>query len=403
MKYISIKKASKSTSIPTETIKELIKKSIIKVKKIDSENNIDEIELLNYKKKISKNYSPKKIEIHKSKKTNFSVIELFSGCGGLALGFENAGFQTKLLLEIDKDCTETLRLNRPEWNVVNNDIKNINFSKYKNKIDVVAGGFPCQAFSYAGKGLGLEDARGTLFFEFARAVKEIKPKIAIAENVKGLKSHDGGKTLDIMIKVMENLGYKVNYKVLRSQFHDVPQKRERIFLVCTRNDLELPVFFPKEKNYIYTLKDAFLDCPESLGYKYSGEKLSIMKKVPEGGNWKDLSTYLQKKYMKGSYYLGGGKTGLARRLSFNEPAITMVTSPVMKQTERGHPTENRPVNIREAARIQTFPDSWKFHGNKSSIYKQIGNAVPVNLAYNVARCLISMLEGKPKLEIMQKI
>ena len=230
MKYISIDKASKSTSIPTETIKELIKKSIIKVKKIDSENNIDEIELLNYKKKISKNYSPKKIEIHKSKKTKFSVIELFSGCGGLALGFENAGFQTKLLIEIDKDCTETLRLNRPEWNVVNNDIKNINFSKYKNKIDVVAGGFPCQAFSYAGKGLGLEDARGTLFFEFARAVKEIKPKIAIAENVKGLKSHDGGKTLDIMIKVMENLGYKVNYKVLRSQFHDVPQKRERIFL-----------------------------------------------------------------------------------------------------------------------------------------------------------------------------
>ena len=107
--------------------------------------------------------------------------------------------------------------------------------------------------------------------------------------------------------------------------------------------------------------------------------------------------------MKGSYYLGGGKTGLARRLSFNEPAITMVTSPVMKQTERGHPTENRPVNIREAARIQTFPDSWKFHGNKSSIYKQIGNAVPVNLAYSMGRCLISMLEEKPELEIMEKI
>ena len=332
------------------------------------------------------------VEELKSIKTKYTVAELFSGCGGLALGFENAGLDTKLLVEVEEDCVNTLKINRPHWNVLHNDIKTIDFSEYQDKIDVVAGGFPCQAFSYAGKGLGLDDARGTLFFEFARTVKEINPKIAIAENVRGLTTHDGGKTLKIMIDVMGNLGYNVTYKVLKAQFHQVPQKRERLFMICTRKDLSLTPLFPEESPNIPTLGEALRGCPDSDGYKYTGDKLEVMKQVPEGGNWRNLSTKMQKEYMKANYYLGGGRTGIARRLSFDEPSLTIVTSPVMKQTERGHPVEDRPINIRESARIQTFPDSWAFSGSISSVYKQIGNAVPVNLAYHVGKCIIDMLE-----------
>ena len=116
----------------------------------------------------------------------YTSIELFAGAGGLALGLERAGLSNVLLSEIDKNACETLRLNRPDWNVAEGDVANIDFNNYKGKVDLLTGGFPCQAFSFAGKRLGFEDARGTLFFEFARAVKEVQPLICVGENVRGL-------------------------------------------------------------------------------------------------------------------------------------------------------------------------------------------------------------------------
>jgi len=390
---ISISEASKLLEVSIDTLRRWDKKGLVRSSRTQSNIRLFNLEdLKNIKSKNQNNYQGNRYKVLKSKKSDHSVIELFSGCGGMALGFENAGLNTKLLIENDKDCIETLAINKPKWNIVHSDIEKYNFKQYENDIDIVAGGFPCQAFSYAGKGLGFDDARGTLFFEFARCVNEVKPKIAIAENVRGLLSHDSGKTIKTMINTMKELGYKVALKLVKSQFHDVPQKRERMFLICVKNELNIDVMFPKEKNYIINLRDALKNCPESQGYNYKGRKLEIMKKVPEGGYWKDLDQDLQKEYMRGSYYLGGGKTGLARRLSFSEPSITILTSPVMKQTERGHPTENRPINIRESARIQTFPDNWQFAGSIGAQYKQIGNAVPVNLAYHIGRCVINMLD-----------
>jgi DNA (cytosine-5)-methyltransferase 1 len=116
-----------------------------------------------------------------------------------------------------------------------------------------------------------------------------------------------------------------------------------------------------------------------------------MAQVPEGGYWRDLPDELQREYMKGSYYLGGGKTGIARRLSWDEPSLTLVCSPAQGQTERCHPSETRPLTCREYARIQTFPDDWEFYGSKNNIYKQIGNAVPVNLGYAVGLTVVKML------------
>lgn len=326
------------------------------------------------------------------KQSKFSVIELFSGAGGLALGLKHAGLNAKMLVEIDRDAAKTLKINNPDWNVIHDDIKNVSFKGISS--DVVAGGFPCQAFSSAGKKQGFEDERGNLFFEFLRAIREIKPKIIVAENVKGLEKHNNGKTLKIILDCLIEAGYKVNYRILRSQFLDVPQKRERIVIIGTRIDLNIPIFFPKEKDYYVSLKEALHNVPLSDGIKYNDKKKAIMDLIPEGGYWKDLPEEIKKEYMGKSFYLGGGKTGVARRLSMKEPSLTLTCSPAQKQTERCHPIETRPLTIREYARIQCFPDNWIFTGSVLSQYRQIGNAVPVNLGYHIGQAIIAMLENK---------
>jgi len=331
----------------------------------------------------------------------YKLIELFAGTGGLAIGMEKAGFDSVLLNEIDKHACNTLRKNRPDWNVVEGDISEIDFTPYHNEIDILSGGFPCQAFSYAGNKLGFEDARGTLFFEFARAVKESNPKVILAENVRGLLKHDDGKTLETIKSVIDELGYElVEPRVLKAMFYQVPQKRERLLLVGIRKDLARKVTFkwPSPYKRIMDLKDALKkgdlyssDVPASQGQKYPEKKKKVLSLIPQGGYWRNLPERIQKEYMMKSYYLGGGKTGMARRLSWDEPSLTLTCSPAQKQTERCHPDETRPLTIREYARIQTFPDDWSFSGPITSQYKQIGNAVPVNLAHAIGRSLIRLL------------
>ncbi len=337
---------------------------------------------------------------------DFMSIELFAGAGGLALGMEKAGFRHVMLNEFDKSACETLRANRPGWNVVEGDVHDISFKEYEGKVDLLTGGFPCQAFSYAGNKAGFEDARGTLFFELARAVKEVRPKVFMGENVKGLYTHDKGRTFEVIKGVIADLGYTlVEPRVLKAIQYQVPQKRERLILVAIRNDIADKVTFryPSPCGRVMTLRDAFFkgelydtDVPESPGEKYPERKREIMEMVPMGGYWKDLPDDLQREYMKGSYYMGGGKTGIARRLSLDEPSLTLTCAPAMKQTERCHPTETRPLTVREYARIQTFPDDWEFRGNMAAQYKQIGNAVPVNLAAAVGRSLIRLFNDIEK-------
>lgn len=330
---------------------------------------------------------------------DYSVIELFAGAGGLALGLEKAGLKCVALNEIDKWACQTLRQNRPAWDVLEGDISRFNFEKFKNKVEIVTGGFPCQAFSYAGKRLGFLDARGTLFYEFARVVKEVQPLICIGENVRGLLNHDGGKTLQGMISVLDEIGYKVApVQVLKAINYKVPQKRERLVIVGIRKDINLHFEYPKPFSKIYTLKDALKkgelfdsNVPKSDGVKYPKSKKEILDLVPPKGYWRDLPVELQKKFMGGSFYLGGGKTGMARRIGWDEPCLTLTCSPAQKQTERCHPDETRPFTVREYARIQTFPDDWKFDGSLAQQYKQIGNAVPVNLGRELGYSIVNFL------------
>lgn len=330
----------------------------------------------------------------------YSSIELFAGAGGLALGMEKAGFSHVLLNEIDHDACATLQYNRPQWRIVEQDIRTISFKQFNGKIDFLSGGFPCQAFSYAGKQGGFKDTRGTLFFELARAVNEIQPKVFMCENVKGLAAHDGGRTLETIKNTINELGYTlIEPHVLKAILYQVPQKRERLILIAIRNDIAPKVQYkwPAPYHRIMTLRDAFFkgelyntDVPLSAGQKYPPKKQKVMELVPMGGYWRDLPIEIQKEYMGGSFELEGGKTGMARRLSLDEPSLTLTCAPAQKQTERCHPTETRPLTVREYARIQTFPDSWEFAGKLSSQYKQIGNAVPVNLAYAIGRSLIRL-------------
>lgn len=339
----------------------------------------------------------------------YTVLELFAGAGGLAIGLEKAGISCVALNEIDKWACQTLRKNRPNWKILEGDVKDFDFTEFENNIDVVTGGFPCQAFSYAGKKLGLADARGTLFYEFARAVKEVNPPICIGENVRGLLSHENGKTLNGMISILDEIGYNVvPVQVLKAINYKVPQKRERIIIVGIRKDINIKYEYPKPHKKIYNLKDALkkgslynCDVPESNGAKYPDSKKEVLDLVPQKGYWRDLPIDIQKEFMGGSFYLGGGKTGIARRIGWDEPCLTLTCSPAQKQTERCHPEETRPFSVREYARIQTFPDDWQFEGSLAQQYKQIGNAVPTNLAKEIGYSIVKFLNeyytlSKPK-------
>ena len=332
---------------------------------------------------------------------DYNVLELFAGAGGLALGLEKAGLKCVALNEIDKWACQTLRENRPNWNILEGDVKSYDFTKYKNKVEIVTGGFPCQSFSYAGKRLGFQDARGTLFYEFARVVKEVNPPICIGENVKGLRSHDKGKTLEGMISILDEIGYKIApIQILKAINYKVPQKRERLILVGIRKDIDIEFNYPKPHNQVYTLSDALKkgelydnDVPKSKGSEYPQHKKDVLDLIPPKGYWRDLPLDIQKDYMGKSFYLGGGKTGMARRIGWDEPSLTLTCSPAQKQTERCHPDETRPFTVREYARIQTFPDNWKFVGSVSQQYKQIGNAVPCNLGQEVGYSIIQFLNN----------
>ncbi len=334
-------------------------------------------------------------------KRRYNSIELFAGGGGLALGMYLAGFRHVLLNEFDTSACQTLKANCPEWNVVEGDVRHIDFTPLRGKIDFLSGGFPCQAFSYAGKQAGFNDTRGTLFFELARAVKEVQPLVFMGENVKGLISHDSGRTFETIKNTISELGYTlVEPRVLKAIMYQVPQKRERLILIAIRNDIADKVQFhwPTPFERVLTLRDAIYkgviydcDVPASDGAKYPDKKRKVLELVPQGGDWRDLPEEIAKNYLGGSWLLGGGKTGMARRLSLDEPSLTLTCSPCQKQTERCHPLETRPLSIREYARIQTFPDYWQFQGTITEKYKQIGNAVPVNLAWAVGRSLIRLL------------
>ncbi len=326
-------------------------------------------------------------------------IEICCGAGGLAIGEEIAGFEHLLLLDFDKHCIETLRQNRPDWNSICQDITTFDIQSFMKTINLKPGelellsaGIPCQPFSFAGLRNGLNDKRTDTFSALLNFIEYLQPKIILIENVKGLKFH---KDFDNIINSIKN--YNIYHKVLDANDFDTAQKRERIFIVGVNVNFSSDKFvFPEKKQKKLVLRDV-LDIDETddyqkILYEYNNDFKLLMNKIPPGGCWRNLNPEEQRTLLKNSYTSSGGKTGIAKRLSMDKPSPTLTTSPIQKQTCRCHPIHTRPLTVREYARIQGFPDDWKFSGSRSKMYHQIGNAVPVGLAVAISKQIKNFLD-----------
>ena len=360
---------------------------------------------------------------YKDNAENRDAISLFSGAMGLDIGLEKAGLNVAIGQDFDLSCVATMRQNG--YNVLEGDIRDIqpqqllDFTRLSpGEPFLICGGPPCQPFSTAGKRLGINDPRGSLFMDFIRMIDYIRPRFFIMENVKGIMSaplkyaplserdkadpeQKLGAVLDIILSEFRKLGYKTVYGVLDAVNYGVPQFRERFVLIGSRDNedifLPIPTHFQMHQDGRYrwqtlndSIKDLEYDCGEYT--PFSDARLEFLKLVPEGGNWRNLPPELIKQAMGGAYESGGGKVGFYRRLSFNQPSPTLVTSPVQKATMMCHPTQNRPLSIQEYARIQQFPDEWKFIGTTAAKYRQIGNAVPVGLAVALGKAIIAVAD-----------
>lgn len=348
-------------------------------------------------------------------------ISLFSGGMGLDIGLMRAGIDIVIGQDYDKPCVDTIQRNGHR--ALLGDIREISpdamldlSGMKRGEPFLVCGGPPCQPFSPAGNRGGLNDPRGSLFMDFLRMVDGIKPRFFVMENVKGLNStplrdKDGNDTdimvLDIILEEMRRLKYKVVYGLLDAVYYGVPEFRERMIFIGSRDaeDIFLPIpsHFQRHQNPEYrwrTVGDAIRDIENENGEcgAFSPERLKYLLMVPEGGNWKSLPLEIQRAAMGGAFESGGGKVGFFRRLSYAQPAPTLVTSPVQKATMLCHPTQDRPLSVHEYARIQQFPDDWKFIGSTADKYRQIGNAVPCGLAEAVGKAILATASGESTIQ-----
>jgi DNA (cytosine-5)-methyltransferase 1 len=336
---------------------------------------------------------------------NRDVISFFSGAMGLDIGLQMAGLNVKIGQDFDKSCVETMRANGHK--ALCGDIRETDPAQVLNAVGMsraepflVCGGPPCQPFSTAGKRLGISDPRGGLFKDFIRMIDFIRPRFFLMENVKGLMSAsadigDGSLALDAILQEFQSLGYKTVYGLLDAVNYGVPQFRERFVLLGSRDGegifLPLPTHFQTHQNAAYrwrTLRSAIsdLESDHSDCASFSAERMAFLKTVPEGGNWRNLAPDCVEKAMGGAYASGGGKVGFYRRLSYDAPSPTLVTSPVQKASMLCHPTQDRPLSVREYARLQQFPDGWAFSGSTANRFpnldreKRLAQAPPAKQA-----------------------
>lgn len=317
-----------------------------------------------------------------------TIVSLFTGVGGIDLGFEMVGFNVIWANEFDKKIIPTLKKNFPNTIIDERNVVEINADEIPD-CDGIIGGQPCQSWSEAGTGRGINDKRGQLFYEYIRILKAKQPKFFVVENVSGILQEKHSKAFNNFMKEFEECGYNVAYKLMNANDYNVPQTRERVIIIGIRKDLDKMFTYPSPQQYRPTLKDAIWGMPEPL------PGLTHNKANPS--NKLTISNH--------EYFIGGFSSMFMSRnrvRSWNEPSFTIQASgrhaplhpkaPKMvlvaenqRMFEPGHETDYRRLSVRECARIQTFPDWFEFiYNDINDGYKMIGNAVPVNLAYAIA-------------------
>ena len=358
------------------------------------------------------------------------VLSFFSGAMGLDLGLESEGLETILTCEVERRCKETIALNRPDLPILG-DIRDYDAAAVRKAaglgarepVDLIVGGPPCQAFSTAGKRLGLQDERGNVFLHFIDLIGTIRPRYAVLENVRGLLSaplchrpHNlrgegyppltqdelPGGALAFILSRLEEYGYTVSFNLYNAANFGAPQSRERVILMCHRGKGRIPYLKPTHSEVTElglpkwkTFRDAVKGLrgkPEHV--KFSERRLTYYRMLGPGQYWRHLPAKLHREALGASFEAGGGKTGFFRRLAWDKPSPTLVTHPAMPATDLCHPEEDRPLSVQEYMAVQGFPPNWKLAGNTIDKYRMLGNAVPVALGAAVARALIAHSQGE---------
>lgn len=413
-----------------QQVRVLLRKKEMKGQQIGKQWIVTKAELLEYctKNKIITDLSksPKKRALPKIKALSF-----FSGAMGLDQGLIQAGIPISFVCENDKACQQTISNNHSDlplmgdiWKHSADDIRLFSGIKPSDKIDIMVGGPPCQSFSTAGARKGFKDERGNALLRYVDLILEFKPTYAVIENVRGLLSapmshrpHSergddspllsreekrGGALLYVLNQLKQN-GYKVSFNLYNAANFGVPQTRERVVIICCLGDEKVPHLMPTHSQdgsfnlpKWVTLRDALkgLDNVEHESVTFPEKRLFYYKMLKAGQYWKHLPEALQKEAMGKSYYSGGGKTGFLRRLSWDKPSCTLVTTPNMPATDICHPELNRPLSVQEYKRIQQFPDDYEVCGSTKDKYKQIGNAVPVGLGVAIGKAILNHMNGK---------
>lgn len=333
-----------------------------------------------------------------------NVISLFSGCGGLDLGFERAGFEVPVANEFDPTIFETFKINHPHTHLIEGDVRKVTKKDIdpflSGEVDGIIGGPPCQSWSEAGSLRGIEDARGQLFFDYIRILKEFSPKFFLAENVSGMLANRHSEAVQNIIKLFEKAGYDVSLTMVNAKDYGVAEERKRVFYIGFRKDLNINFVFPKgsteDDNKKITLRDIIWDLQETA--------------VPAGlKNCHNPDAINNNEYFTGAFspiFMSRNRVK-----SWDEQAFTVQASgrqcqlhpqaPKMEKIGKnncrfveGSEKLYRRMTIREVARVQGFPDDFKFiYKGTNNAYKMIGNAVPVNLAYEIAVAIKLFLEG----------
>lgn len=420
---LTVSDVAKQLKVTAQYARSLIRDGNIRAVRIGSQWLMTQDSIDDYKKEYNVLVEP---DDHKRLSKGLPPIvalSFFSGAMGLDIGMENGGITPILACEFNKYCRLTIEANKPQLALIG-DIEKysakeiLEYAKIPKgrKVDVIFGGPPCQAFSTAGNRKGFDDARGNVFLRYLELVGEISPTYVVIENVRGLLSASypyngskkpvkGGALLIILDKLRE-FGYTVSFNLYNSANFGAPQIRERVVIIAKKGAEKVAYLTPtnsNEKQYDFppwkTLADAFqsLDVNEHHYISFPEKRLVYYRMLKEGQYWKDLPIDLQKEALGNSFYLGGGKTGFLRRLSYSRPSPTLVTNPTMPATDLAHPTEDRPLSVEEYSCIQGFPSNWKICGPILEQYKQIGNAVPIKLGEAIARTIIDDMNGKAQL------
>jgi DNA (cytosine-5)-methyltransferase 1 len=364
-------------------------------------------------------------------RTHRKFISFFSGAQGFDLGLERAGLECIAINDADPIVCETARLNHRGLAVYEGDIRGLTEQNLRADLKIeagelfaIAGGPPCQAFSTAGRRLGLNDDRGNVFLHFIQLIKDLQPKYAIFENVRGLLSAPlthrphlergsdfpaltedelPGKALLHILELLEQAGYRTTFTLYNTANYGVPQIRERLIFFASRDGHDVPWMPPThDENRLNglkpwkTLRDAIqhLQGTEHHFVQFPKDRLKYYALLREGQNWRDLPFELQEAAMGDSWRSGGGRTGFFRRLAWDRPSPTLVTRPTMKATDLCHPEVLRPLSVEEYKAIQTFPDKHQFAGKIDDVYRQIGNAVPCLFGEIVGNHIIAFDEGR---------